>query len=164
MTFLWVGNSQISLATPLTTKNETYCPPGEESWCKFKLDKLKGTKTYKPHVNIPYWKHQVIKPIFMELSSDELLGKCLHGQTQNPNEALNQKIWNKIPKEVFVGRKVLEIGINSAIIEYNDGSAGIFDVLEYFGIRSRGLLREKGTLNRNTKRIKSSAKNDQRKL
>ena len=57
-----------------------------------------------------------------------------------------------------MGRKVLEIDVYSAIIEYNDGSAGIFDVLEYVGIRSRGLMTEKGTLDRNTKRIKNSAK------
>ena len=36
--------------------------------------------------------------------------------------------------------------------------AGIFDVFEYVGIRSRGLMTEKGTLDRNTKRIQNSAK------
>ena len=56
-----------------------------------------------------------------ELSSDELSDKCLHGETQNTNEA-DQNIWNKLPKNVFVGRRVLEMGVNSALIEFNDGS------------------------------------------
>ena len=86
-----------------------------------------------------------------------MMSSDLHGQTQNPNEALNQIIWNKIPKQVCVVRMVLEIGINSAIIEYNDGAAGVFDVLQFVGVKTHGILTEKGTAARNNKRIKNSA-------
>lgn len=105
-------------------------------------------------------------PTNSEKSTDEY-GLCrvsldgawpyLHGQTQNPNEALNQIIWSKIPKQVFVSRKVLEIGVNSAIIEYNDGASGVFDVLEFVGVNTRGILTEKGTVARNYRRIKNSS-------
>ena len=33
-----------------------------------------------------------MRPIFEELSGDELLSKCLHGKTPNANEALNNII------------------------------------------------------------------------
>ena len=36
-----------------------------------------------------------ILPIFMELSKDELLRKCLHGSTQNNNESINGVIWKR---------------------------------------------------------------------
>ena len=112
------------------------CPPGESSWCKWKVDQIKGTKTYKPHISIPKWIFDVIQPIFIDLSADTLLSKCLHGQTQNTNEALNHIIWSKVPKAVFVGRSVLEMGVYSAVIEYNDGAAGLRKVLELLGVKS----------------------------
>ena len=64
--------------------------------------------------------HGIIKPIFVDLSDDNLLSKCLHGSTQNVNEALNQIIWNKCPKQVFVEKKMLEIGVYSAMLENSD--------------------------------------------
>ena len=64
------------------------------------------------------------------LSSDQLLTKCLHGRTQNVNEALNQLIWKKCPKDVFVERFTLEVGVFSAVINFNNGATGIIDVLK----------------------------------
>ena len=39
-----------------------------------------------------------LKPIYTDLSSDDLLSKCLHGKTQNQNEAFNKIIWERVPK------------------------------------------------------------------
>ena len=79
-----------------------------------------------------------IMHIFRDLGSEELLRKCLHGTTQNNNEALNgviwQKcpkevlngvIWQKCPKEVYVDRITLEMGVCSDIINFNSGSQAI---------------------------------------
>ena len=41
-----------------------------------------------------------MKPIFTDLSNDVLLQKCLHGTTQNNNEALHGLIWKKVPKDI----------------------------------------------------------------
>ena len=57
----------------------------------------------------------VIKPIFLDLRKDTLLVKCLHGKTQNANEALNNLIWTKCPKNVYAEKEVLEMGVSSAI-------------------------------------------------
>ena len=65
-----------------------FCPKGESSWCKYQRDKITGEKTYKANLNIPKWIHDIIKPVFIELSSGNVLPKCLHGHKQNSNESL----------------------------------------------------------------------------
>ena len=62
-----------------------FCPKGESSWCKYQRDRISGEKTYKANLNIPKWIHDIIKPVFIELSSENLLSKCFHGHTQNSN-------------------------------------------------------------------------------
>ena len=69
--------------------------------------------------------YEVIKPIFLDLSKDILLVKCLYGKMQNPNKALNNLIGTKCPKNVYVEKEVLEMGVCSAIINFNDGACGI---------------------------------------
>ena len=110
------------------------CPPGNESWCKWKLDQLNGTQIYIKTINLPKWIFHYILPTFEFLSSDELLTKCLHGKTQNSNKSLNQMIWLKYPKNVFASRDILKMGVNSAVIEFNEGTTGVENVLKYFEI------------------------------
>ena len=77
----------------------------------------------------------MLQRIFREyLGSDKLLGACLHGKTQNVNEALNVVIWQKCPKRVYVGRITLEVGAASAVIIYNDGTKGLLPVYNKMGI------------------------------
>ena len=72
-----------------------------------------------------------------------MLVKCLHGETQNPNEAFNQVIWKKCPKSMFVGRQLMEISVYLVVISYG-GFAGlrkVCDLLEiptgqFFSIRT----------------------------
>ena len=73
----------------------TFCPEGLESWCKYQKQKVAGEITYQPKINIPEAVRDVIKPIFPyeDLTADDLLKKCLYGQTQNANEAFNNCIW-----------------------------------------------------------------------
>ena len=60
--------------------------------------------------------------ISKDLSKPELLQKCLHDKTQNNNECLNGVVWRRLPKDVFIGRKTLELGISSAVRNFNDGA------------------------------------------
>ena len=87
-------------------------------------------------LTIPEAVAKVIKPIFSftDLAADDLLARCVDGETQNANEALNQVIWKRLPKDVFVGRSTLEIGVYSAIIGYNDGYEGLLKVIECCGL------------------------------
>ena len=133
-------------------KRHALCPRAANTWCKWQLDKLNGTKTYKNNISIPIEINARIKSIFDDLSSDELLKKCLHGQTQNTNEAFNSIIWTRCPKNVFISRSTFEVGINSAVVHYNDGGNGIKAVFSHFGLSGKVTF-EKFT-NQDCKRVR----------
>jgi hypothetical protein len=111
-----------------------FCPTGSLTWCKFQADIANGTKDYVDKPGLPSHLRDALKPIFTRLSSPELLSKCLHGTTQNNNEALNGVIWQKCPKEVFVERQTLEVGVCSAIVNFNSGMNGVIAVLRDLGM------------------------------
>ena len=64
---------------------------------------------------------EFIKPVFKSLSETELLKKCLHKQTQNPNESVNSVIWARLPKVGFVRIKILHFGVYEAVSTFNCG-------------------------------------------
>ena len=80
--------------------------------------------------------HLLIKPIFTDLSNESLLLKCLHGKTQNANESINNIIWTKCPKNIYVQRNVLEMGVASAVINSNGGNCGISNVFINAGMQA----------------------------
>lgn len=79
-----------------------------------------------------------IKPVYQALSHPDLLRKCLHGKTQNVNESLNNVVWSRIPKNVFVGKDTLELGVRDAVIVSNDGNVGRIKVLQELGLSDVG--------------------------
>ena len=100
-----------------------WCPRTEDSWCTH----WNQSKKQSNNLNLPpnIIEEPEIKQIFDRLRDDKLLSKCLHGKTQNVNESLNGIIWTRCPKRVYVTRKTLEIGVYSAVLEFNDGKRGI---------------------------------------
>ena len=62
-----------------------------------------------------------LKPIYADLSNEELLSKCLHGKMQNHNECFNSTIWERIPKTRYVGIEKLKLGVCDAIANFNIG-------------------------------------------
>ena len=81
-----------------------HCETGAGSWCKYQVDLVNKTSSYKPGPGLPGDVIKHIKPILTDLTKDELLEKCLHGKTQNQNESFNGTIWNRLPKSTYVGR------------------------------------------------------------
>ena len=63
------------------------------------------------------------KPVFEALSSNDLLKKCAHGDTENTNESFHHLIWEQCPR-TFVARRRLELAVADATIAYNDGELG----------------------------------------
>jgi hypothetical protein len=59
----------------------------------------------------------------------------MHGGSQNPNESLNNLIWERAPKEVWVSRKVVEKATYQALAHFNDGFAATIQLLKLLGIR-----------------------------
>ncbi|GFU51420.1 uncharacterized protein TNCV_2944291 [Trichonephila clavipes] len=52
----------------------------------------------------------------------ELLKKCLHGGTQIRNESVNNVMWSRVPKKIFVQTEVLSMGTKDAISSFNIGN------------------------------------------
>ena len=57
------------------------------------------------------------KYIYLGLTKDYELGKCLHGKASNYNESLNSTVWERVPKLNFESLPILEFG------DYNAGAA-----------------------------------------
>ncbi|GFW46252.1 uncharacterized protein TNCV_2813471 [Trichonephila clavipes] len=96
------------------------CPPGEDSWCGYNRSIVTGEFYIHKH-SLPESILLKVKKVFRDLTEKDLLKKCLHGRTQNPNESFNKCIWERIPKTVFVGIETLKFGVMDAVICFNDG-------------------------------------------
>ena len=110
-----------------------FCPKGPESWCRFQRAAATGS-TYTHKNALPLTIMEAIKPIYKDLSMPSLLKKCIHGKTQNTNESLNNCIWERIPKNVFVGAQTLRIGVFDAVLTFNEGVMARKKVLDGLGI------------------------------
>ena len=106
-----------------------FCPKGDDTWCRYWKAASSGTlQNYVEKVGLSDAIKKVLTPIFVDLSKDDLLLKCAHGLTQNNNESINNVIWKRVPKDIYVGWEALEMGVASAVINYNNGLNGISDV------------------------------------
>ncbi|GFT20984.1 uncharacterized protein TNCV_3131321 [Trichonephila clavipes] len=70
-----------------------------------------------------------MRPVFRDLANPELLKKCLHGGTQNPNENVNNVIWFRVPKKTFVQLEVLSLGTYDAVSSFNMGNVSKLEIL-----------------------------------
>lgn len=113
-----------------------FCPEGSNSWCGWQLHKaVSGNKSrYNHDPAMPMEVFKAIKPVYEELSSDELLTRCLGGFTQNSNESFNSLVWSFAPKSVSSGKAILDIAVNLAVLAFNDGFVGIMQVMRTLGI------------------------------
>lgn len=108
-----------------------FCPPGAESWCRYQKSLVSGA-SYQHKDSLPEAVMELIRPIFRDLSHPDLLRKCLHGKTQNSNESLNNIIWSRLPKSIFVQIETLKFGVYDAVSVFNDGNivrCQVFDKL-----------------------------------
>ncbi|XP_057339915.1 uncharacterized protein LOC130677250 isoform X1 [Microplitis mediator] len=86
--------------------NHDMCPKGEESWCSYQRAEARGeldtfSHDYSP---LPSDVLKAIKPIYEDLSNENLLSRCVGGFNQNNNESFNQLVWKICPKtDLIVG-------------------------------------------------------------
>lgn len=112
------------------------CPPGKDSWCSWQKSKANGTLAeYKHKTALHPLVFDAIKPIYEELSRDDLLNRCLGGFTQNSNESFNSVVWSMAPKSSSSGKVVLDTAANMAVCIFNDGLFSIVKVMQVLGIR-----------------------------
>ena len=64
----------------------------------------------------------------------DILQKCLHGLTQNPNESFNSTIWERPPNTVYCGLDTLELAVYDAVANYNYGRKATIDIMNHLNI------------------------------
>lgn len=111
-----------SVANEDREEQHQYCPKDKDSWCKYQKDRVNGTNTYKLDNCLPANFFSKLKPIFDDLSSADLLSRCLDGYTQNTNESLHGMIWSRCPKTKSFGMQQVQFAVSSAICEFNSGA------------------------------------------
>ncbi|GFV15802.1 uncharacterized protein TNCV_987851 [Trichonephila clavipes] len=114
---------------------KSQCPLGSESWCAYQRAQSAGKVFYDKHAGLPKSIINKIKPTYLQLCDQKLLRKCLHGKTQNANEAFNGCLWNVVPKEIFVELQTFSLGSHIAVINFNKGFTGLLSVLEALDIK-----------------------------
>lgn len=110
------------------------CPPGAYSWCGFQRDEANGTSSYQHDHPIPEAVADAIYPSFESLSDETLLSRCLHGGTQNQNEAINGMIWQRATKETHSSLPIVELATFLAVSHFNEGSRALVLILETLSI------------------------------
>ncbi|GFV69442.1 uncharacterized protein TNCV_2778571 [Trichonephila clavipes] len=110
-----------------------FCPIGEDSWCGFKKAEASG-KSYKHKNSLPVAVVEAMRPIFRDLSHPDLLKKCLHGKTQNPNESFHNVVWSRVPKATFVQIETLSLGVYDAVCSFNDVNVSKLKRLQKMGV------------------------------
>ena len=125
-----------------SVERHKFCPRKNDGCCQWQIDQITGQHQYKPNVNFTVPIKNLLwssdpnkKTIFRDLSDDALLSRCLHNYTQNQNEALDGLIWKKCPKDIFIKRDTLEMGVCSAILSFNDGAQGLCNVTKNLGLK-----------------------------
>lgn len=120
-----------------TDKNpqHKYCPTGSTSSCSWRRAEAEGTlNDYTHDAPLTDKVQEIIKPIYENLSNDELLERCLGGNTQNNNESFNGLLWHFAPKHLYCGVKTIKIAAYLATIIFNEGYNSILKTFEIMGI------------------------------
>lgn len=77
----------------------------------------------------------VIRPIYEDLTSNDLLERCLGALTQNNNESLNSTIWMFAPKHLHCGKRTVDIANYLAVVIFNEGFRPILKIMDVLGIK-----------------------------
>ncbi|KAK3878986.1 hypothetical protein Pcinc_016430 [Petrolisthes cinctipes] len=59
--------------------------------------------------------------VYLDLTQDSLLVKCLMGKNQNPNESLHSKIWSTLLKTKFYVLETVQFSSTLTILQHNFG-------------------------------------------
>ena len=113
------------------------CPTGADSWCEWrKAEAANQLKTFKnPPRLIDEQIEKHIRPIYQDLSNDDLLTRCLGGHTQNANESFNSTVWRMAPKHLDSGLKIVETASYLAAGMFNEGYSTILTTMQQLQLK-----------------------------
>lgn len=114
-----------------TAPQHDRCPVGDNSWCSWQQAKARNKlHDYKHKPALSDEVFTAVKPIYEELSRDELLSRCLGGFTQNSNESFNAVLWALAPKTFHSSKGIVDIAANIAVCSFNDGLHSIMEIMQ----------------------------------
>ncbi|EGI59637.1 hypothetical protein G5I_12204 [Acromyrmex echinatior] len=91
------------------------CPTGENSWCSWQRAKSSNTlATYTHKSLMSDIVYEAINPVYEQLTTDDLLTRCIGGFNQNSNESFNSTVWAMAPKTMNSGKIIIDIATNIA--------------------------------------------------
>ncbi|CAH1114064.1 unnamed protein product [Psylliodes chrysocephalus] len=93
----------------------TNCPEGADSWRTWQKAKADGQiedYTHKPPMKTEVF--DAIRPVYEDLSRDDLLERCLGEYTQKANESFKACIWSISPKTTHSGKNIVDIAASVA--------------------------------------------------
>lgn len=112
------------------------CPTGENSWCSWQRAKSSNTlATYTHKSLMSDIVYEAIKPVYEQLTTDDLLTRCIGGFTQNSNESFNSTVWAMAPKTMNSGKIIIDIATNIASCVFNDGLISILHIIQVMGMK-----------------------------
>lgn len=112
-----------------------YCPLGADSWCSWQRAKASGNLEeyqHKPPLNKDVF--NAVKPIYEDLSNDNLLNRCLGGFTQNNNESFNSVVWSIAPKTTSSNKILLDLATDISVCKFNDGFTSIMEIMQVLNL------------------------------
>lgn len=142
-----------SVATPNAVERHKFCPNGDDSWCKFK--RTGEDESEKHHLDAPFL--SFLQPTFDNLSTTNLLKRCLPGYTQNTNESLNGLVWVRAPKHKWYGTRRVKIAVTSAILRFNNGASVRREVMTRVNMFT-GIANIAGSAKKDKARVKAAIK------
>ncbi|GFU93016.1 uncharacterized protein TNCV_3028191 [Trichonephila clavipes] len=110
-----------------------FVPSGKIHGVDLKKAEASG-KSYKHKNSLPVAVVEAMRPVFRDVSHPDLLKKCLHGKTQNPNESFHNVVWSRVPKTTFVQIETLSLGVYDAVCSFNDGNVSKLKMLQKMGV------------------------------
>lgn len=112
------------------------CPKGADSWCEWRqAESLNTLKSFKhPDRLISNVIENHIRPIYVDLSNNELLTKCLGGFKQNSNDSFNSVVSLLTPKHQHLGKKTIDIVAYLAAGLFNEGYSSILNTMQSFNL------------------------------
>ncbi|KYN50387.1 hypothetical protein ALC57_00024, partial [Trachymyrmex cornetzi] len=105
------------------------------SWCQYrKAEADNNLKDFQHPPALDDTVQALLKPIYENLTSNDLLERCVGANTQNNNESYNACVWHLAPKHIFSGKQIIEIAAYCAACKFNDGFKPLIKIMETMGV------------------------------
>ncbi|XP_070174254.1 uncharacterized protein [Littorina saxatilis] len=110
------------------------CPSSPDTWSFYQKALISGEEppAHKDNACHTYLAPEVAEkmvPVFRRMSDEALLKRMQDGGTQDTNESLNNLVWLRCPKTIFMGKGRVDGATARAVAVFNEGAFEITRVL-----------------------------------